>query len=135
MRPGWVWPATTEDGGAIGNNSYSGNVPMGTLAAIPGTIDLTQLNPPLSPQGLVIGKALQDYGAYLVDSAGAEPTDDDLVLYVETSAASELAPQAIEDLKRLRTLLRCVTNNGPNNVGGGGTPRAPLAPPLGTPPG
>lgn len=130
MRPLPVWPANVEDE----NNSYSGNAPMGTLAAIPGSVDLTQLSPPLGAQGLIIGKALQDYGAYLVDSAGANPEDDDLVLYVETHAASELATQAIEDLRRLRSLLRCVTNNGSSNIGGGGTPRAPLAPPLGTPP-
>jgi hypothetical protein len=52
-------------------------------------------------------------------------TDLNSILYVETNAASELTSQAIDDLKRLRT--RCVTNNGSNNVGGGGTPRAPLA--------
>jgi hypothetical protein len=127
QRRGWVWPATTEDGG--GNNSYSGNVPMGTLVAIPGNIDLTQFSPPLSPQGLVIAQALQDYGAYDVDSSGG-----DFILYVETNAAGELNAQAIEDLKRLRPLLRCVTNNRSDNIGGGGTPRAPLAPPLGTPP-
>jgi hypothetical protein len=33
-------------------------------------------------------------------------------------------------MNRLFAQLRLVTNNGPTTVGGGGAPRAPLAPPL-----
>jgi hypothetical protein len=120
-----AWPATTVDGRAQG--SYRGNIPMGQLIAIPPDVDLNNLKSiHLSPQGLSIAKALQDYGAYDVDSGGG------LVFYVEPWAASEIG-QAEEDLKKLQPFLRCVTNNRPGNVGGGGPDaprRAPWAPPL-----
>ncbi|MBA3923047.1 MAG: hypothetical protein H0X31_15670, partial [Nostocaceae cyanobacterium] len=35
-----------------------------------------------------------------------------------------------EDVMQLFQALNIVDNNGPDNVGGGGTPRAPLAPPI-----
>lgn len=34
------------------------------------------------------------------------------------------------DLQHVFQALEIVTNNGPDRVGGGGTPRAPLAPPI-----
>jgi hypothetical protein len=118
-----AWPATSVDGGARG--SYRGHLPMGQLVAIPPDVDLRSLG--LSPQGLAIAKALQDYGAYDVDSS------QDFSIYAEPAAASELG-KAKEDLKRIRPLLRCVTNNGPDTPGGGGPNakrRAPWAPELG----
>jgi hypothetical protein len=36
----------------------------------------------------------------------------------------------VRDFKRLIVELGVVDNNGPNSIGGGGTPRQPLAPPL-----
>lgn len=115
-----VWPAWKDDGP---HANYSGHVPMGQLSAIPAHIDLEALDPPLSPQALVLGKAMQDYGVYNVDSAGRK------VLYAEPAAASELG-EARYELPRLWAMLRCIKNNGPNSVGGGGVPRVPLAPGL-----
>ncbi|MFN8037014.1 MAG: hypothetical protein U0V73_13850 [Acidimicrobiia bacterium] len=119
MQAGPVWPATAQDGD--GGSSYSGSLPMGTLAAIPGSVDVNSLG--LSPTGLAIAHALQDYGAYLVDQSSA------FTLYAE--GAAEGMPQ-LEDLRNdLRTVqgqLRAVVNNGPNSVGGGGTPRVAPAP-------
>ncbi|MBI2518991.1 MAG: hypothetical protein HYV97_01180 [Bdellovibrio sp.] len=119
---GPVWPANVIDDG--GEKNYSGHYPMGQLAAIPADIDLSKLDPPLSPQGLAIGKALQDYGVYNVDSAGAS------TIYAEPSVEKELG-EARDDMPRLWAMLRCVSNNAPASVGGGGTRRAPLAPVLG----
>src|ERR1700681_2206116 len=59
-----VWPAAAFDR----SSNYTGTLSMGSLLAIPATIDLTQLG--LSPQGLVIAHAAQDYGVYVVDSGG-----------------------------------------------------------------
>ncbi|MBI2520926.1 MAG: hypothetical protein HYV97_10930 [Bdellovibrio sp.] len=119
---GPVWPANKDDGNI--SSKYSGNYPMGQLAAIPPNINLEELNPPLSPEGLAIGRAMQDFGVYNVDSAGVS------VVYAEPAAAGELG-RAHYDMPRLWALLRCVSNNSPTNVGGGGNiRRAPLAPAL-----
>jgi hypothetical protein len=120
LRRGQVWPATVEDGNS---NTYYGQVPMGSLAAIPPSVDIASLG--LSPQGRMIAQALQDYGAYLVDRAGT------VALFAEPSLEGSPALNALRaDWAKIRAQLRVVTNNGPSSVGGGGTPRAPLAPPF-----
>jgi hypothetical protein len=119
---GPVWPATREDGNAA--SSYTGNVPMGTLAAIPGSVDVTKLG--LSPAGLIVARAMQDYGVYVVDRSSA------FVLYAEPTLQGTPALTAMRaDLGKIRAQLRVVTDNTAATVGGGGVPRAPLAPPLG----
>jgi hypothetical protein len=129
MRPGPVWPAALEDGHAA--TEYHGAVPMGTLMAIPPSVDLNSLG--LSPGGLVLARALQDHGAYLVDGSSG------FVFYAEPGAEgmAQLA-QMRADASRLQELLRPITNNAPTSVsgggvGGGGTPRATLAPALAAP--
>ncbi|MCU1488012.1 MAG: hypothetical protein JWN67_4758 [Actinomycetia bacterium] len=117
---GPVWPATAEDGDAA--RSYTGNVPMGTLAAIPPSIDVNRLG--LSPAGLAAARALQDYGAYVVDRSGCT------CLYAEPTAPRTAVSDLRKDVAKLRSLLRVVTDNRADNVGGGGTRRAPLAPAL-----
>lgn len=120
LLQGFVWPASSEDTSDPAN-PYRGAVPMGMLVAIPPLVNLAALD--LTPQGLAIARALQDYGAYVVDAS------ETLALYAEPSA-EDLADIARTDLPQIRGLLRCVVNNGPDNVGGGGIPRRPLAPPL-----
>jgi hypothetical protein len=121
MKKGPVWPATSED---VDTSRYVGNVPMGSLVAIPSGVDVNALG--LSAVGLQLAHALQLYGAYLVDSG------DDFALFAEPGAASLVNhPGLGSDEATLRSVLRCVSNNGPSSVGGGGTPLAPLAPPLG----
>ena len=81
-----------------------------------------------------IAKALQDYGGYIVDMGGAP-----LILFSDEAAADELG--GVEEIRKhgggtglLMTKviphLRVVTNNTPSSLGGGGTPRRPLAPPF-----
>jgi len=77
----------------------------------------------LSSGGLLLARALQDYGGYVVDrSAG-------FTFYAEPSAESLLGPMRA-DVAKIRAQLRLVTDNTSSSVGGGGTPRVPLAPPL-----
>jgi hypothetical protein len=121
LKQGWVWPATQEDSG---NGDYGGLIPMGSLVAIPPSVNLSTLG--LSPSGLVLARAFQDYGAYIVD------TSDGFSVYAEPSSAPLLSAMRA-DLDKIREQLQVVTNNGPLSVGGGGTPRVALAPPLGTP--
>jgi hypothetical protein len=42
---------------------------------------------------------------------------------------SDVSPWA-RDLQRIRPLLHVVDNNSATSIGGGGTPRQPLAPPF-----
>jgi hypothetical protein len=95
---------------------------MGTLAAIPPSVDVERLG--LTPAGLAAARALQDYGAYVVDRSGC------VCLYAEPSAPAAAVSGLRRDVARLRSLLRVVTNNGPASVGGPGPRRAPLAPAL-----
>ncbi len=118
LKHGPVWPATSEDGNAV----YQGSLNMGTLVAIPKTVDLSTLG--LSSGGMVIARALRDYGAYIVDAS------ENFTLYAEPSAES-LLNSARADLEKIRQALRIVTNSSASSVGGGGTPIAPTAPSLG----
>lgn len=120
QRMGPVWPAIFEDDGA--DETYGGPIPLGTLFAIPSSVNVESLG--LSRQGLLIAKALQQFGAYDVDS-----TDGPMVFYAETSAEPWLGG-ARDDVRKLQPLLRVVTNNSPTSRGGGGWPLAPAAPPL-----
>jgi hypothetical protein len=121
LRRGYVWPATSEDGG--GRNGYHGQAPMGTLMAIPPHVDIHALG--LNPDGLALARALQDYGGYATDQS-----DSFVMGFVEPGADGARVAAMRADLDRIRLHLRVVTNNSPHSVGGGGTPRAPLAPDL-----
>jgi hypothetical protein len=97
LAHGWVWPADHEDTGQLGQ-SYAGNVHMGQLVTIPSSVDLSSLN--LSPVGLMIAKALQTYGGYVVDQGSA------VSLFAEPSLESQLTP-ARKDMDRIRGQMRC----------------------------
>ncbi|MCU1485101.1 MAG: hypothetical protein JWN67_1847 [Actinomycetia bacterium] len=121
LAPGFVWPATAEDSDAA--SSYRGNVHMGSLLAIPADVDVARLG--LSPEGTLLARALQDYGAYVVDRAGC------VCFYAEPGLDGSPALKAMRrDAARLRSLLRVVADNTPSTVGGGGVPRASQAPPI-----
>jgi hypothetical protein len=116
---GPIWPATTEDSS---DSRYRGHVHLGTLAAIPSSVDINRLGL-TTALGRAIARAAQLYGVYDVDSSDgaafyAEPQDETLV------------DPARADVGRIRAALQCVVNNGPGTVGGGGSALAPLAPPL-----
>ncbi len=122
----WVWPASWSDGGVGDLYGTLGNLYMGTLLAIPPDVVIDAL--PLNDVGRMIGHALQDYGAYIVDSA-----DGNLFYYAEPSAAA-IVPGSIDNaLARLNRFLRVVDNNSPTSVGGGGERRRDAAPPFGDP--
>lgn len=120
----WVWPAISNDVDGKPDPEYQGAIPMGQLVAIPPSVDVTRLG--LSAQGLVLAQALQDYGAYVVDSSS------DYAYYGDTPVYAELDPHVNHsDLQTLQPLLQCVTNNGPTTIGGGSSTaprRAPWAP-------
>ncbi len=126
LKHGPVWPSARED--YWGFRDYKGNVAIGSLIAIPPTVNLTKLG--LTPSGLALARALQDYGAYCDDSAGSSG----IVISAEGAAEgmSELRDMRA-DFPKIHPYLRLVTNNTAATPGGGGVPRrapaAPLIPP------
>jgi hypothetical protein len=123
LKHGPVWPSARED--YWGFRDYKGNVPIGTLIAIPPNVDVTKLA--LSPSGVALARALQDYGAYCDDSAGSRG------IVISAEGAAEGMPE-LEDMRRdfprIHPYLRPVKNNTAASPGGGGVPRQPPAPPL-----
>jgi len=122
LRHGPVWPSARED--YWGFRDYHGHVPIGALIAIPPGVRIDRLG--LSPDGLVLARALQDYGAYCDDSVGT----DGIVLSAEGAAEGLPELEAMRrDFPVIRMALRVVLNNTPATPAGGGQPRRGVAPP------
>lgn len=121
---GGIWPSTRDD--YWGFRDYHGTVAIGQMLAIPPSVDITTLG--LSPAGLALARALQDYGAYADDSTTATK------IHLSSENAAFGLPGTIAmkadfgDI--LWTLLRPVLNNTAETPGGGGTPRRPRLPAL-----
>jgi hypothetical protein len=138
--PGFRWPALNADGyfrdPVMG---YGGRVPaleMGALLAIgPNeTPEKLGLNTAI---GRKLFQAFKDYGAYVVDDSAcdcfnltAEQGVNEEVKRVFGYGLQAGNGPFLDDLNRIINYLYVVNNNGPNSVGGGGTPRRPLALPF-----
>jgi hypothetical protein len=140
-KPCYRWPADRADA-----NAKASNIPamkMGALLAIPASVDLATMGLETGP-ARQLAWTLQNYGAYIDDSIG-EPG---FVLDAENGSDGSLESQFqadwgfpfrqragfnspwSRDMQRLMTALYVVDNNSATSIGGGGTPREPLAPPL-----
>jgi hypothetical protein len=143
------WPATACDDYAAGHygtwwpGNFNSAMKQGALLAIPAWVDIASLGLETEP-ARQLAWTLQNYGAYIVDDTGAPGYD----ICTETGPAgskevefradwgfpfTQKAGQNtpwVRDIKRLVVELGVVDNNGPNSIGGGGTPRQPLAPSL-----
>lgn len=156
-NPCYRWPARWGDGygpslyGTYNNNTNNA-LKMGALLAIPASTDINSLGLQTEP-GKQIAWTLQNYGAYIVDSE-ADPNTG--FMLENGSAGSKLtefyndygynfrqngyrtagnpAYNWQQDIIKIIRVLHVVDNNTSTSIGGGGTPRQPLAPPL-TPPG
>jgi hypothetical protein len=135
----YIWPAIAADGytGGYGVAKNDPALAMGSLLA---------LRPDATPEGLGIRTAagrklfhaLQDYGAYVVDTSGINYGAPNYIV----SLCEERAGRAVFDMdaqgdfladeSTLVQNLYAVSNNGPNSIGGGGTPRRSAPPPFGT---
>ncbi len=135
--PGHRWPAPLADANAP--NQYQGSNPalvMGSLLAIPPNVTAQSLGL-TSIAGQKIFQAMQDYGAYIVDDSGWDYN----YLCVEQSAEVEYSTVTGHDLSgdaalqadftKIIANVKVVNNNGANSIGGGGSPRQPLPPPIG----
>ncbi len=140
------WPATTGDSYAVGfygTNGNNGNyaMRMGALLAIPASRDIGALGLETDP-GRQLAWTLQNYGAYIVDDsygpsfgfAAENGPDGSVRNQFQGDYGYPLAQRVngntawTRDVQRLQQALFVVDNNGPGSIGGGGTPRQPLAP-------
>jgi len=142
------WPATTSDSYSVGlygilkNNSNSA-MKMGALLAIPASIKISALGLETEP-GKQIAWTLQNYGAYIVDDTWGPSFSINTEVGPEGSVRSQFQSDWgfsfeqrvrdntpwVRDMQRVVQALHVVDNNGPHSIGGGGTPRQPLAPEL-----
>lgn len=141
-RPGFRWPADRADDYAA--SQYHGANPAlteGSLLAIPPSVSVASLG--LSTDAArKIAQALQDYGGYIVDDTAW----DDFAFATEINSTTSVRAQFsadyayhledgagtafFADMNKVFSSLKVVDNNTPASIGGGGTPRVPLAPPL-----
>jgi hypothetical protein len=137
-QEGFRWPAFKADGAF--RDVYRGPDPrvnMGTLMGLPPDVDLSWIT---EPDTRKIAEAFRDYGAYVVDETGGEPSN---ALNAQAGAQNEIPNIDSRQMVRLFTSLSIVTNSTEATPGGGalGTPRrAPCALPFpdgtgGAPPG
>ncbi|NES22060.1 MAG: hypothetical protein F6K41_24835 [Symploca sp. SIO3E6] len=138
--PGYRWPADRADSAAP--RIYQGEDPqlvMGSLLAIPPEVTESSLEL-TTPAGKKLFYALQDYGAYQVDTTGRDAyalaAEQGVEEEFEAAYGYGLTARAptnnpfYQDFMKLFQALHIVTNNAPDSVGGGGQLRAPLAPSL-----
>ena len=137
------WPAKHGDSTAFTN--YGGSVyalRMGALLALPASLDLSTLGLRTQP-AKELAWTLQNYGGYVVDNTGQSRWD----FAVERGPAGKFVDQFYadwgihfddddrttdwaHDMSAIFLHLAVVDNNSPTSIGGGGTPRQPLAPPI-----
>ena len=116
-----------------GTKQYQGKNPelvQGSLLAIPPDVMASELNLQ-TPPAKKIFRALQDYGAYVVDDTGWNiygiPLEHSVVKEFKQAYGYSLNTSEgpfYSDMMQIFTSLSIVVNNGPESVGGGGKPRA-----------
>jgi hypothetical protein len=136
-RPGYRWPADRADSYAA--EKYHGQNPalvQGTLLAIPPYITPESLKLQ-TPVGKKLFYALQDYGAYIVDDSAWDAhyiaAEAGVLEEFRTKYGYDMEGASgdfYDDYMKLFQALNIIENNSPDNIGGGGTRRAPLAPAL-----
>lgn len=135
------WPAVNSDG------DKGGSVPAmkeGSLCALRPDFDTSVL---LSGPGRIVARAFMNYGAYAVDDCAwdayylnTEWGPDGRVIdefrqvwgYSYATSPTTTSGNWGRDLQRIYSSLYVVDNNTAATIGGGGTPRQPLAPPFQT---
>ena len=121
------WPNTHED--YDGPQFYKGKIVAGSTFGIPVDVDLLKLN--LSQGGLMLAKALQNYGAIWRDFCG----DGYFAFYsIPEAEHNPLIEQMRTDLHKILPHLNILRNQGVASVNGGGRSVVPPLPPVGTRP-
>jgi hypothetical protein len=136
--PGYRWPADRADSYAAQN--YRGTNPklvMGSLVAVPPSVTEASLNLQ-TPAARKIFRALQNYGAYIVDDSAGDSFDMSMELGVLEEFRATFGYDFYgtsgtfrDDYMKIIQTLNIVDNNRVDNIGGGGQPRVPIAPSIG----
>jgi len=138
-HPCYRWPARTCDGYAHEwneKNHYNGTnylLTPGALLAIPPSTSISLSTVP----GKKLAKALMDYGGYIA----ADTARNTATFNAEFGVSEEFEKEFgfaldaksgpwYDDQLKIFQALKIVANNSPTTIGGGGTPRQPLAPPI-----
>ena len=119
-QEGFRWPAFRADGAF--RDVYRGPDPrvnMGTLMGLPPDADLSWIT---EPDTRKIAEAFRDYGAYVVDETGGEPSN---ALNAQAGAQNEIPNIDSRQMVRLFTSLSIVTNSTEDTPAAG--PWAPRA--------
>ena len=118
------WPNTHED--YDGPTTYKGKIIAGSTFGIPIDVDLLKLN--LSKGGLMLAKALQNYGAIWRDSGG----EGSFVFYsIPEAERNPLIQDMRMDLRKIMPHLNILRNQSSAAVNGGGRSIVPPLPPVG----
>lgn len=135
---GYRWPADRADNYAT-PATYGGGNPallLGSLLAIPPAVTPEQLGLKTEAARKLF-YAFQDYGAYVADdtawNAHALTLEVGVKEEFETHYGYGFEASSgpfYDDVMALFSALAVVDNNGPERIGGGGEPRAPMAPPF-----
>jgi hypothetical protein len=120
---GHRWPGVPISPELIEQLGHEGNLALGSLLAIPASVDLASLGLGNSGPGFEIARALQDYGAYIIQTTSSN-------VQLIASADAGLPPDIDRIINVIIPHLRLVENNHSRNLGGGGEPRRPAAPAL-----
>jgi hypothetical protein len=116
MANSFQWPAMHQDYFCNGTTYCSGPIPYGSLFALPteaaGGPNILSLG--LSPLGVRLATQMRNYGCYVVDSAGGNPSRAEATVTV--GSAYVAAMQIIKPY--MRPILN---NNSVDAVAGGGT--------------
>jgi hypothetical protein len=142
------WPATHSDNYAVGwygaaANNQNTAMKMGALLAIPTAKTIASLNLETAP-AKQLAWTLQNYGAYIVDDAYAPGFDMSVENGPDGNKQTEFKADYgfdmaqrvsqntawVRDIQKLVKALYVVNNNTAASIGGGGTPRQPLAPAI-----
>jgi len=122
----FAWPASDSMSNPQANYGNAGNVHMGSLLAIPPDVKLEDLGVGRSGPAFEVAKALQDYGAYVVESF--TKSRQSVFFFADPVCRNEIPADFDANLSKIIKVLKVVSNNTPQTPGGGGTPRRPLAP-------
>jgi Ca2+-binding RTX toxin-like protein len=117
------WPNIHED--YWGAQVYTGNIVAGSTFGIPMSVNLNSLG--LSQGGMMLAKALQNYGGLWRDAGG---TDQIIFYSTPENQNNPLIQQMQADMAKIVSQIEVMRNQGPNSVNGGGTPVVPPLPPV-----
>ena len=117
------WPNNHED--YYGPRDYTGSIVAGSTFGIPMSVNLNSLG--LSQGGLMLAKALQNYGGLWRDQGG---TNQVTFYSTPENENNPLIQQMRADMAKIVPVIEVMRNQGPNSVNGGGASVVPPLPPV-----